>query len=137
MKGRTPSRLAIIAPAIVCLAVSLAMSLQLVRQMREDLYWTPVVDAPDLAVARARAEVLVGGDLLQDLIREGRVAVDGRQLTDDAVRVRFNNLDAVTRAQMIILAASAGAGISLLFVAMLLPARERRRLDEATGEVLS
>jgi hypothetical protein len=113
------------------------MSLQLVRQMREDLYWTPVVDAPDLAVARARAEVLVGGDLLQDLIREGRVAVDGRQLTDDAVRVRFNNLDAVTRAQMIILAASAGAGISLLFVAMLLPARERRRLDEATGEVLS
>ncbi|NKB90010.1 MAG: hypothetical protein GKS06_17500 [Acidobacteria bacterium] len=127
MQGMTPSRLTFLAPAIVCLAVALVMGLQLTRQMREDLYWTPAADAPGLADARARAEVLVEGELFEELIEAGRVRVDGRPMGSDQVQVRFNNIDTVTRAQMIILAAATGAGVAMLIAAMLLPARERRR----------
>jgi hypothetical protein len=126
MPGRIPSRLTFLAPAFVCLAVALAMGLQLSRQMREDLYWTPLEEAPGLSEARARAEVLVDGELLEDLIESGRVRVDGRPVRPEQAQIRFNNLDTVTRAQMIILAAATGAGIALLVAAMLLPARQRR-----------
>jgi DNA-binding transcriptional LysR family regulator len=135
MKRRSPSRLTFVAPAVACLAISLVLSLHLVRQMREDLYWTPVADAPALAEARPRAEVLVNGELLQDLVDNGRIAVDGRQLSATATTIRFNNVDAVTRAQMIILAAATGAGVAFLAAAMLLPARDRHRAGGIAREV--
>lgn len=127
MQGRIPSRLTFLAPAFVCLAVALVMGLQLSRQMREDLYWTSVEEAPGLTEARSRAEVLVDGELLEELIEAGRVRVDGRPVGPEQAQVRFNNRDMVTRAQMIILAAAAAAGVALLIAAMLLPARQRRR----------
>ncbi len=136
MQRPSPSRLTFVAPAVVCLAVSLVMSLQLARQMREDLYWTPAGEAPRLSAARPRAEVLVGDDLLQDLVAEGRVTVDGARLQPAATTVRFNNIDAVTRAQMIILAAAAGAGIAFLAAAALLPGRARRRAPDVASDVL-
>ena len=127
MPGRIPSRLTFLAPAFVCLAVALAMGLQLSRQMREDLYWTPADEAPGLSEARARAEVMIEGELLEELIEAGRVRVDGRPVQQEQAQIRFNNVDTVTRAQMIILAAAGAAGVALLVAAMLLPARERRR----------
>jgi len=136
MNRRSPSRLTFVAPAAVCLAIGLAMSLQLARQMREDLYWTPLDEAPGLSEARPRAEVLVDGDLLQDMVDDGRVAVDGRPLSPGATTIRFNNVDAVTRAQMIILAAATGAGIAFLAAAALLPGRERRPASEVPSDVL-
>ena len=126
-----------VAPAAVCLAISVTMSLQLARQMREDLYWTPVEGAPELFEARSRAEVLVDGELLQNLVDEGRVAVDGRPLSPNDTTIRFNNVDAVTRAQMIILASATGAGVAFLAAALLLPGREPRRAGEIARRVQS
>lgn len=134
MKRRSLSRLTFVAPAAVCLAISIVMSLQLARQMREDLYWTPEDEAPVLAEARPLAEVLVDGELLQDLVDAGRVTVDGRPLSPAATTIRFNNVDAVTRAQMIILAAATGAGVAFLAAAMLVPGREPRRAGELLGD---
>ena len=134
MNRQSPSRLTFVAPAVVCLAISVVMSFQLARQMREDLYWTPAGEAPALASARFRAEVLVDGELLQDLIASERVDVDGRPLSPAAATIRFNNLDAVTRAQMIILAGATGAGLAFLAAAMLLPARRRRHVEDAASD---
>ena len=135
MNRQSPSRLTFVAPAAVCLAISLVMSLQLTRQMREDLYWTPADGAPTLAAARPRAEVLVDGELMQDLVAEGRVVVDGSALSPAAILIRFNNVDAVTRAQMIILAGATGAGVAFLAAAMLLPGvRRRRRANDAASD---
>jgi len=136
MSRQSPSRLTLIAPAAVCLAISLVMSLQLTRQMREDLYWTPAEEAPALADARPRAEVLVDGELMQDLTADGRVTVDGRTLPPGEILIRFNNVDAVTRAQMIILAGATGAGVAFLAAAMLLPGgRRRRSAHDAASDV--
>ena len=135
MKRRSPSRLTFLAPAAACLAISIVMSLQLVRQMREDLYWTPAAEAPPLAQARPRAEVLVDGELLQDLVDDGRVAVDGERLSSTATTIRFNNVDSVTRAQMIILAAATGAGVAFLAAAMLSPGLDRRGAGEVTSDL--
>jgi len=137
MKRRLPSKLTFFAPALVCLAISLVMSLQLARQMREDLYWTPLAEAPSLSEARTRAEVLVDGELLQDLVDDGRVIVNGRRLSRTATTIRFNNVNAVMRAQMIILAGAAGAGVAFLAAAMMVPGRERRRAGEVAGDVAS
>ena len=137
MNRRSPSKLTFVAPAAVCLAISIVMSLQLARQMREDLYWTPKAEAPTLAEARPRAEVLVEGQLLQDLVENGRVSVNGRRLAPAATTVRFNNVDAVTRAQMIILAAATGAGAAFLAAALLLPGRKRRSAADVASEVQS
>jgi DNA-binding transcriptional LysR family regulator len=126
MKARTPSRITFLIPAVVCLAVTLVMGLQLSRQMREDLYWTPVGEAPTLQQARPQAEILVGDELLQEQVDAGRLTLDGRPLEADALRIRFNNVDSVTRAQTIILAAAGGAGVAFLAAAFLLP-RQRRR----------
>jgi DNA-binding transcriptional LysR family regulator len=127
MKARTPSRITFLIPAVACLAVTLVMGLQLSRQMREDLYWTPLAEAPTLQQARPQAEILVGDELLQDQAAEGRLALDGRPLDADAVRIRFNTVESVTRAQTIILAAAAGAGVAFLAAALMLPGQRRRK----------
>ncbi|NIY45679.1 MAG: hypothetical protein GWN22_18895 [Gemmatimonadetes bacterium] len=126
MKARTPSRITFLIPAVACLAVTLVMGLQLSRQMREDLYWTPLNEAPTLQQARPQAEVLIGDEMLQEQASSGRLALDGRPVEADALRIRFNNIDSVTRAQTIILAAAGGAGMAFLAAALMLPAQRRR-----------
>ncbi len=124
MRG-TPSRVALLVPAGVCLAIAVAMAAQVSRPLREDAYWPPLEDAPTLREAASQAEVYVEGEPLLEIasageLRQGpgHVPVNPTQL-----RVRFNDYERVTRAQLMLLAAALGAGVALLIAGMMLPGR--------------
>lgn len=132
MPRTTISRTTLLVPAIVCLAIGVAVAVQLLRGMPEDFYWTPAEMAVPLDDARARVEVVLDGELLQQYARRGdlRIGEEDRQVAPEDLRVRFNNFDRVSRGQMIVLSVSLTAAIVLLVVALAVPARGKRPLEQ-------
>ncbi len=132
---RTPSRIALLVPAGVCLALAVAMAVQVSNPLREDAYWPLLEDAPSLGEAGSRVEVYIGDQPLLQVAEDGElrqgpghVPVDPEEL-----RIRFNNYEGVTRTQLMLLAAALGAGLALLVAGLMLPGR-RRPLELAEPE---
>ena len=126
MHQSTPSRLTLLVPGAVCLAVATAVGIQLGWSQREDAYWTPAEEATSLDEARDRVELLVEGIPVRERAADGQLTLDtgagSRVLAPGDIRVRFNNAAGVTRGQTILFAVSLTEGIVLLVVAALLPA---------------
>lgn len=127
MANRTPSRLAFVIPAVVCLALGVALAVQMYEGLMSDFYWTPADQAPGLDQAADRIEVYLEGDLLQRRAERGEILdAEGAPIPADAFRVRMNNQDRVQRVQLALLAAMVGAGVAFLVAALLQPGRRGR-----------
>lgn len=118
-------------PAVVCLAIGVTVTAQLLSGMHEEFYWTPEEMSVPLEESRARVEVAVDGELLQAYALRGdlRIGEAGREITPEELRVRFNNFDRVSRGQMIVVSSSFTAAIVLLIVAVALPGRGKGPLE--------
>ena len=134
--SRTPSRVALLVPAGVCLAIAVAMAIQVSNPLREDAYWPLLEDAPSLGEAGSRVEVYLQDQPLLQVAKDGELRQGpGHVPVDpDELRIRFNNHEGVTRAQLMLLAAALGAGLALLAAGLMLPGR-RRALELAEPEV--
>ena len=120
MKRGSPSRTAILVPAVVCLAFAVAMAVQLSRSMREDFYWTPPELAPSLSEVDDRIEVLIDGEPVDRLIAaNGLLRADGSAVGGDDVAVRFNDAGRVELRQVVLLTAALTAGLVLLLLGLL------------------
>lgn len=135
MRG-TLSRIALLVPAGVCLAIAVAMAVQVWNPLREDAYWPLLEDAPGLGDARARVEVYVEDQSLLQLAQEGELRHGPGHIPVDPadLKIRFNDYESVTRAQLMLLAAALGAGLALLVVGLTLPRRPRPVFDLADPE---
>jgi len=129
MRG-TPSRVALLVPAAVCLAIAVAMTVQVWNPLREDAYWPLRENALGLDEARAKVEIYVGEQPLLQLAQDGELhqGPGHASVDSDELRIRFNDYEGVTRAQLMLLAAALGAGLALLIVGLTLPGRRRPAL---------
>ena len=123
MTRNTPSRLALLVPGIVCLAVAGVVGLQLLRASSADQFWTPPEIAYSLQSSQPRVEVTLDGKPLQDVLDAGELvrASDGSRVESPAIKLRLNDRYRVTSVRLGILAAAAAAGIVLLLIAVLVP----------------
>ncbi len=124
MRG-TPSKVALLVPAGVCLAIAVAMAVQVSRPLREDAYWPPLEDAPTLLEAGSQAEIYVAEEPLLQIASDGELRHGPGHIpvNPNDLRIRFNDYERVTRAQLMLLAAALGAGLALLIAGMMLPGR--------------
>ncbi len=135
MRG-TPSRVALLVPAGVCLAIAVAMAVQVSNPLLEDAYWPELEDAPNLREARSQVEIYVQDQPLLQLAQDGELRHGPAHIPvdPDELKIRFNDYEDVTRAQLMLLAAALGAGLALLIAGMMVPGR-RRGLELPEPEV--
>lgn len=127
MAGRQPSRLTLVIPAIVCLALAAALAVQTYEGLMGDFYWTPLQRAPTLDEVADRVEVYLDDDLLQRKAEQGELLrADGEPVSPEAMRVRLNERDSIQRTQLALLAAALGAGVAFLVASLLQPAPKPR-----------
>jgi len=132
MQRSSPSRIALLVPAVVCLAFAVALAVQLSRSMREDFYWTPPELAPSLNEVDDRLELLLDGEPIDRALAEGSLQrADGSIPSAEDLTVRFNDADRVELRQVVLFTASATAGLVLLLLGLLSGGRSERRREEA------
>lgn len=128
MSTRSPSKLAFLVPGMVCLGIAAALSIQMYDGLMLDLYWPSLGDALSLDAAGDDVEVYLDGELLQRRIEQGELRrEDGSLLRIEELKVRVNQRARVQRAQLVVLAAAAGAGGAFLIGALLAPGRRPRQ----------
>lgn len=127
MAGSPPSRLTLLIPAIVCLALAAALAVQSYEGLMRDFYWTPLEQAPTLDEAGDRVEVYLDGELLQRRAEQGDVVRgDGTPVSPGSLRVRINQQADIQHTQFALIAGAAGAGVAFLVAAALQPGRAGR-----------
>lgn len=122
MTTKDRSRMFFLAFGSIFFVMSVDHLIRFFRQP-DDIWWTPTTMRVPLSESRDRAEIYVGGILLQEHLRSGRLLLAGEQGTarvDEATMgLRFNNWDRVRSQQipgLLSYAAGAGAaGFTLLF----------------------
>jgi hypothetical protein len=124
MSHAGPSRTTLLVPAVVCLAIGVAMALQLSRSLQQDSYWTPAEAAPSLEASADRIEVLLDGVPLDRLLADGELLrADGSVPGADDVTVRFNDSEQISARHVVLLTVATTAGIVLLLLAFVIPGR--------------